>query len=140
MTKIKVETNHIYGYQSIRKHYDSDLGYDLVCPKNITLKKGKFAKIPLGIKIKLPKGYGAFIKDRSSMAWKGIHVLGGVIDNDYIGELQVILINFGKKYKIKRGDKIAQLVLIKTVDCDVEFVYELESTKRGDKGFGSSGR
>lgn len=81
------------------------------------------------------------IKDRSSLALKGITTLGGVIDPSYRGEVVVILQNLGDQvYQIAAGDRIAQLVLVKVSTPTVEVVDSLESTERGTDGFGSTGK
>lgn len=127
------------------KVYEGDLGYDLYAydPKidsHIVIDK-YLQKIPTGIAIELPEGYGAVIKDKSSLAKYGLKILGGVIDNGYKGEIIVFIFNtFHYPYKFNRGDKIAQLILIPLVNFPVVEVSQLTETLRGDKGFGSSGR
>jgi dUTP pyrophosphatase len=99
--------------------------------------------IPTGLSISLPKGYEAQIRPRSGLALR--HGLGlvnspGTIDADYRGEIGVIAINWGKKsFTIKRGDRIAQVVINKISRVRVEEVDELDPTKRGKGGFGHSG-
>jgi dUTP pyrophosphatase len=100
--------------------------------------------IPTGLSISLPKGYEAQIRPRSGLALR--HGLGlvnspGTIDADYRGEIGVIAINWGKKsFTIKRGDRIAQVVINKVSRVRLEEVDELDPTKRGKGGFGHSGR
>jgi dUTP pyrophosphatase len=125
------------------EHPGSDLGYDLYCLNNILLLKGFVAGIRTGIAIEFPKRYGGIIKDRSSMAFKGITVSGGVIDSGYRGEIIVLLTYNGPHddFLIKTGDKIAQIVLQRTNTREpIEVVNELSGSDRGEKGFGSSGR
>jgi|688.fasta_scaffold220273_2 dUTP pyrophosphatase len=124
--------------------HSTDLGYDLYALETMYIPFGKPVKIRTGIAVEFPKGYGAFIKDRSSMASKGLATIGGVIDETYTGEISVIMLNlnfsFFKKKIIHKGDKIAQLVPIQTVNWDIEVVEELSVGERGNKGFGSSGK
>lgn len=98
--------------------------------------------IKTGIHIQIPRGYVGLIWDRSGMAIKNnIHRVAGVIDSGYTGEIMVGLLNFGPAYKVKAGDKIAQL-LIQEVPLHVawEIVEELDDSVRGENGFGSSGK
>ena len=118
-----------------------DVGYDLTSPVDITLSPRLVTKVPLGIAIAVPEGHMGEIKDRSSLALKGITTLGGVIDPSYRGEVVVILQNLGDQvYQITAGDRIAQLVLVKVSTPTVEVVDSLESTERGTDGFGSTGK
>jgi len=124
------------------KAYEDDLGYDLYSIETVTIKPGEEPKtIRTGIAVEMPKGYGCFIKDRSSLGGKGLHVLAGVIDNGYRGELVIKMVNLSdRSYTLLEGSKIAQMVLIPIVECEVVETNELSSSERGTKGFGSSGR
>ncbi|MDO6355466.1 dUTP diphosphatase [Caloramator sp. CAR-1] len=99
--------------------------------------------IPTGISISLPDGYEAQIRPRSGLALKhGISLVNtpGTIDSDYRGEINLILINFGKEpFTVRRGDRIAQMVINKVEIPEVIEVEELDSTERGEGGFGSTG-
>ena len=109
----------------------------------ITLQPGEIKLIPIGLSISLPHGYEAQVRPRSGLALQ--HGLGlvnspGTIDSDYRGEIGVIAINWGKKeVTVKRGDRIGQIVITKVSRAIIEEVVELDSTKRGDGGFGHSG-
>jgi dUTP pyrophosphatase len=128
------------------EHPGSDLGYDLYAIEDFHLQVGIPAKIRTGIAIEFNPFWGGVIKDRSSMAAKGITVSGGVIDSGYRGEIMVILTLNYKENKcyssfIYPGDKIAQLILhpANTI-YPFEVVEELNESERGEKGFGSTGR
>ncbi len=113
--------------------------------EDVTIEAGRIGKIKTGVSIDLPPGTVGIIKDRSSMGSKGMHVFAGVIDCGYIGEISVILYNSGKPsetwpYVVKKGDKIAQLVIMPIEVVEWEQVQELSSTERGSSGFGSSGK
>jgi dUTP pyrophosphatase len=99
--------------------------------------------IPTGIYIQLPEGYEAQIRPRSGLAAKyGITVVNtpGTIDADYIGEIKVILVNLSKeKFVINPGERIAQMVISKYEKVEWNEVHELESTERGEGGFGHTG-
>lgn len=124
------------------KAHTGDLGYDLYAADQYTVYGGETKLINTGIQIQFPKGYGGLIRDRSSVATKKqLIVTAGVIDNGYSGTILVALTNLGESYQtIYVGDKIAQLILIPTVDFKVEEVAEVESVDgRGADGFGSTG-
>lgn len=99
--------------------------------------------IPTGISIELPYGYEAQVRSRSGLAIKhGISCLNspGTIDSDYRGEVKVILINLGDKPQvIKRGDRIAQMVITKVSQAELTEVEMLSETERGSGGFGHTG-
>lgn len=110
---------------------------------SIILEPGKFKIIPTGIAVTIPYGYEAQVRPRSGLALKyGITVLNspGTIDADYRGEVCVILINLGEKpFEIKRGDRIAQMVVSKIELVKLVEVETLPDSQRGAAGFGSTG-
>jgi dUTP pyrophosphatase len=125
-----------------QKAHVGDLGYDLFASEEITVWAGQTKLVPTGIAIQFPEGYGALLRDRSSVATKrGLFVVAGVIDNGYIGEIKIALHNSTNGFeRISAGEKIAQLILIPTVNFNVEEVDELVSAdQRGTGGFGSTG-
>lgn len=125
-----------------QKAHAGDLGYDLFAVQEELVYPDETRLISTGIAIQFPEGYGAFIKDRSSVATKmKLFTVAGVIDNGYVGEIKVAIHNAGPDVqKIKAGDKIAQLVLIPTVNFAVEEVDTVVSADaRGTGGFGSTG-
>ena len=121
-------------------------GMDLVAytKKIITLRPGKTALIPTGISIAIPKNYEVQIRPRSGLAAKNnISVLNtpGTVDSDYRGEIKIILINLGKKpFKIRSGNRIAQMILCPVSKCKFIEVKNLPKTIRGKGGFGSTGK
>ncbi|TDT61557.1 dUTP diphosphatase [Fonticella tunisiensis] len=110
---------------------------------DVIIKPGEIKLIPTGIAISLPEGYEAQIRPRSGLALKhGISFVNtpGTIDSDYRGEINLIMINFGKEnFTIHRGDRIAQMVINKIEIPQIVEVENLESTTRGEGGFGSTG-
>ena len=110
----------------------------------VFLEPGKSDIIPTGIAISIPVGYEIQIRPRSGLAAKKkITVLNapGTIDADYRGEIKVILINLGnEEFKINPNDRIAQMVLCPVIKAELVEVDELQNTKRGEGGFGSTGR
>ena len=120
-------------------------GLDLAAntDKQIKILPGKIEIIPTGLAVAIPKNFEIQIRPRSGLAVKSqISVLNtpGTIDADYRGELKVILINLSDKvFVVERGLRIAQMVLCPVVKARLKEVTELENTKRGSGGFGSTG-
>ena len=112
--------------------------------KEIVIEPGGKAIIPTGFSISIPKGFEVQIRPRSGLAAKeGISVLNtpGTIDADYRGEIKVILINLGKKkFFIENGMRIAQMVVSPIIQAQFKEVEFLPETKRGESGFGSTGK
>ena len=110
---------------------------------DIVISAKKYEIIPSGFSIALPIGYEAQIRPRSGLAAKyGVTVLNspGTIDADYRGEIKIILINHGEDdFIIKRGDRIAQMLIAPVSEVCLELKVQLSDTKRGQGGFGSTG-
>jgi dUTP pyrophosphatase len=110
----------------------------------VILAPGKHMLVPTGLIIALPPGYEAQVRPRSGLAAKhGVTVLNspGTIDADYRGEIRIILINHGEEpFTIRRGERIAQMVVAPVVQADFIAAASLSSTDRGAGGFGSTGR
>ncbi|UCG80771.1 MAG: dUTP diphosphatase [Desulfobacterales bacterium] len=104
---------------------------------------GSITVIPTGVAIAIPTGLEAQIRPRSGLAFKhGIGIINspGTIDADYRGEIKVALINLGgRPYSIRRGDRIAQMVIQKVYQAELELVDTLEETERNEGGFGHTG-
>ena len=109
----------------------------------VALAPGDRALIPTGMALEIPVGYEAQVRPRSGLAIKhGVSLLNspGTIDADYRGELMVIVINHGNEpFLVRRGDRIAQLVLAPVSHVEIAEVEELAATARGEGGFGSTG-
>jgi len=108
------------------------------------IEKGKVGLIPTNLRVEIPIGYEIQVRPRSGLAAKnGIGVLNspGTIDSDYRGEIKVILFNFSDEdFIIKRGDRIAQMVVSKVYRANLIVTDELKDSKRGDGGFGHTGK
>jgi dUTP pyrophosphatase len=148
---VKVDIRHLpHGEGLARPAYQSAhaAGLDLVAavPDDapLTLGPGKYALVPTGLTIALPPGYEAQVRPRSGLAAKhGITVLNspGTVDADYRGEICVLLINHGDApFPIRRGERIAQMVIAAVTQAELVAVAELSATERGSGGFGSTGR
>ena len=109
----------------------------------VVLKPGERRLIPTGIALAIPAGYEGQIRPRSGLALReGITVVNtpGTIDADYRGEVGILLINLGQQpFRVKRGDRIAQLVIAPVCRAELELTEELEATPRNDGGFGHTG-
>jgi dUTP pyrophosphatase len=122
-----------------------DAGADLYSRIDIELSPGERKLIPTGIAIALPPGFAAFVHPRSGRAIKeglGMVNAPGTVDAAYRGELQVILINYDAKtpISIKRGERIAQLIIQKIEHAEFVELEELPGSSRGSDGFGSTGK
>ncbi len=123
--------------------HPSDAGMDLRSVADVVIPRGGRALVPTGLVILLPPLYEAQVRPRSGLALKhGVTVLNspGTIDAGYRGEIGVILANFGEAdFAVKRGDKIAQLVIAPVTQPQVEETDVVDATDRGTGGFGSTG-
>ena len=116
-------------------------GYDLYSVETVTIPAGCIQRIHTGVHLQFPRNTYGRLASRSGLVSKhSITTEGGVIDPDYTGEVQVILHNHGKnEYTVTCGDRIAQLILEKFESVPIEIVDEIDYTKRGTNGFGSTG-
>ncbi len=110
----------------------------------LTVEKNSISLVPTNLSVEIPKGYEIQVRPRSGLAANhGIGILNspGTIDSDYRGEIKIILINLGKeKFTIKRGDRIAQLVVSKVYTANLIQTDDLNHSKRGEGGFGHTGK
>jgi dUTP pyrophosphatase len=127
-------------------HPGEDLGYDLFALEGALLEPRTTVKMRTGIAVEARHPatgapLGLLVRDRSSMAAKGIATTGGVIDAGYRGEILVLMTNLGDAaLELKAGEKIAQMIPVPVLTGTVEEVENLEDSARAEKGFGSSGR
>ncbi|MGH6867123.1 MAG: dUTP diphosphatase [Methyloceanibacter sp.] len=109
----------------------------------LSLAPGARALVPTGLVLELPRGYEAQVRPRSGLALKhGVTVLNspGTIDSDYRGEVMVLLVNLGDApFELRRGERIAQVVVVPVAHVEVAAVEALDATRRGEGGFGSTG-
>jgi dUTP pyrophosphatase len=125
--------------------HEGDAGLDLPSRVDFVLEPGERAMIPTGIAVAIPPGYAGFVLPRSGLASRhGIALVNspGLVDSGYRGEMAIVMINTDKResFHIKRGDRIAQLVIQKVEDVTIVRVDELDDTSRGAGGFGSTGK
>lgn len=123
------------------KNNPDDAGIDVYSDETYNLKPGEVHLFSTGIAVEFPRGHVALFWDRSGLGSRGIHRLAGVLDSGYRGEWKVALVNLTKKsYQISRGDKIIQCIIQKFEAVKITEIKNLSTTKRGARGFGSSGR
>ena len=122
---------------------ENSAGFDISSYEELVLLPLTRCAIKTGIYMKIPKGYYGQIAPRSGLAFKnGIDVFAGIIDSDYRGEIKVILYNSDLiiPLNIKKGDRIAQLIILPYHNPEIKVVNELSESERGNKGFGSTGK
>lgn len=131
------------------KAHGGDAGIDLYASEDVFIRTGETVVVPTGIAMNVPNGFYGKIEDRSSLASVGLRTGAGVVDAGYLGELGVVIHNLnnqsessyrGKGYQIKRGQRVAQIVIQQVTPVLLREVESLENTERGSRGFGSSGR
>lgn len=121
------------------------VGMDLsaAIEEDITIEPGATSLVPAGIMIAVPAGYEAQIRPRSGLAVNHALLIPnspGTVDPDYRGEVKIILLNMGKRpFTVRRGMRIAQMVIVPAVQADIAIVKDLPPTQRGEGGFGHSG-
>ena len=125
---------------------NTDTGFDLYSVQESIINPGEVIKFETNITIIFPKGYGAEVRPRSGFSSQNkIIVINspGTVDNEYIGDISVPLMNIGKEpYIVKQGERIAQLVIEKVINVKFEEIYDISNinTKRNEDGFNSSGK
>lgn len=134
---------HGEGLDLPRYATDGAAGMDVVSAENVQIDPSARHAVATGLSMAIPPGYEIQVRPRSGLALKhGITVPNtpGTIDSDYRGELKIILINHGAEpFEIRRGDRVAQLVLAPVTQARWDEVAELDETTRGASGFGSTG-
>ncbi len=146
MEKIKVGITAENNVEIPKYMTEGSAGIDVSAniEKEIELKPLERYLVPTGIKLEIPEGFEIQVRPRSGLAFKyGITVLNtpGTIDSDYRGEVKVLLINLSNEiYKIQPNERIGQLILSKVYKLDFEVKDGLSETKRGDGGFGHTGK
>ena len=124
--------------------HDGDAGADLVAREGVVLAPGERSLVPTGVALMLPEGYAGFVHPRSGLAARhGISIVNapGTIDAGYRGEILINLVNLdpAETFTVRRGDRIAQLVVQRVARARFVEVDSLEGSSRGDTGHGSTG-
>jgi dUTP pyrophosphatase len=120
---------------------EGDAGLDIRVIESGTIKPGEIKVFRTGIALEIPKGYFGLVASRSGLSTIGIVPLGMVIDENYRGEIKIVLINLGSSpFRVKKGMRVAQIVIVPYLkNLKIIEVEELGESERGDNGFGSSG-
>ena len=148
MERIEIKVKRLQGQEDIAlPAYETDgaSGMDLraAVEEEVVLNPGEIKLIPTGLAVSIPQGFEIQTRPRSGLALKhGIGMVNspGTIDSDYRGEIRLIMINWGRSpYVIRRGDRIAQMLVSRVARAQVKEVAVLDRTCRGDGGFGHSG-
>jgi dUTP pyrophosphatase len=148
MERIEIKVKRLQGQEDIAlPAYETDgaSGMDLraAVEEEVVLNPGEIKLIPTGLAVSIPQGFEIQTRPRSGLALKhGIGMVNspGTIDSDYRGEIRLIMINWGRSpYVIRRGDRIAQMLVSRVARAQVREVAVLDRTSRGDGGFGHSG-
>ena len=120
--------------------HPGDAGLDLFSVEDLTPAPGETRAVPTGIQVAIPPGHVGLIWDKSGISLRGVHRLAGVVDAGYRGEVRVVMINLGRDpFPVKTGMKIAQLLVQTVAAVTVVESDDLDSTPRGEGGFGSTG-
>jgi len=153
----QIKVKYLPGATKIAMPREGDIGIDLFSNEDIQIPDGEARLVKTGAKFQLPKHFALIIKDRSSVS-KHLHVMAGVIDNSYTGEIMVRMfchtnrdcdkidgtpLGIKAGAHVKKGDKIAQAIITRDFNAEfhmVEEAAEFEDTERGEKGFGSTGK
>ena len=124
---------------------EGDAGLDLYAAESAHLGPGERWSVPTGVAVEIPDGHAGLVLPRSGLAREhGIALVNspGLIDAGYRGEIRVLLLNTdpAEVYRVKPGDRIAQLLIVAVPDAEPEWVHQLPPSERGEGGFGSTGR
>jgi len=120
---------------------DTDLGFDIRANETVTIPVSEQRTIKTGLAIEIPEGHVGLIRDRAGIITKmGLHTAAGTFDPAYRGEVSIVLVNCGEHdVEVEKGMRIAQMIILPVVKAKLKEVKELPSTKRGSRGFSSTG-
>lgn len=139
MKKIKVMLDH--GAKMPVRAHDSDAGYDLFAREDRVVTAGGSVVFDTGVHMAIPHGCAGLIVSKSGLNVNHGLTATGLIDSGYTGSIRVKLYNHSREdYPVMKGDKIAQIIIIQVETPELIKTTALDTTERGDKGFGSSGR
>lgn len=124
-----------------RRAHKADAGYDLFATHDIYVNPHGKVTADTGVHIEIPAGYFGDIRPKSGLLFNHDIFTAGTVDSGYRGAVKVRIINFGNEpYQFRKGEKIAQMVLVPCLTPDLVIVEELPETERGNGGFGSTGK
>lgn len=138
--KLKIKKLH---KDAVVPHFakPGDAGMDVYAVESLTLEPDERGVVKTGLSFEFPHGYVVLVWDKSGISTKtGVTTLAGVVDADYRGEVGIAVINLGQEsYTFEKGKKVAQILIQKVEQPEIEEVEDLSETSRGDGGFGSTG-
>jgi len=138
-TRVLFKKNHPDAKVPTRGH-EGDAGYDVYAIEDTIIPTYRTVIVPAGISIQLPQGYYAELHPRSSLALRSIYMKIGIIDEGYRGDIGAIVIALHTPMEVKKGERIAQLILKKREAIEFKEVDTLSKSERGQQGFGSTGQ
>ena len=147
MDKVVVRVSmedHAFKAPAYQTEHAAGMDLHAAVTEDVSIAPGEVIAVPTGLRLEIPPGYEGQVRARSGLAAK--HAIGvpnapGTIDADYRGEVKVLLVNWGRApFVVKRGERIAQLVIAPVAHASLDIVTELSATARGDGGFGHTGR
>ena len=119
---------------------DNAAALDLYAAQAMYIPAMSHAVVELGVAVEIPEGYFGLVAQRSGLASRGCDIFGGIIDSDYRGTIKAFIFNGGtERLCVNVGHRVAQLVILPCMKCEVEKCDELTETKRGENGLGSTG-
>jgi dUTP diphosphatase len=145
LPRVKVEFRKLDANASLPGYaHGGDAGLDLAANADVVLKPGERALVPTGLAVAIPEGHAGLVLPRSGLASRhGITLVNapGLIDSGYRGEITIAVVNLDRRrrYEIKRGERIAQLLVVPFTALEPMEVVDLTDTSRGTAGFGSTG-
>ena len=142
MNKVTIKIKRLHPDAKIPIYATKEAGgFDFYSIADFTIPAGKVVKIPMGLSMEIPEGYCLQMLSRSGLMSKGIYQMVGIIDSDYRGEIHFIMFNTTEKdFKIEKGDRIAQGIIMPVFKTTFKEVKELSKTERGSGGFQSTGK
>jgi dUTP pyrophosphatase len=139
MMELRVKRVHPEAKLPVYGH-PGDAGLDLFSVVDRELAPGEVFAVPTGIQVAVPAGHVGLVWDKSGISLKSVHRLAGVVDSGYRGEVQVVMINLGAApFAVRKGMKIAQMLVQPVAAVEVVESDSLDDTARGHGGFGSTG-
>lgn len=140
---LKTHPDAVLPERNHKQTLTGDSGYDVTAVEDTLIPAKGAAVVPVGLKLAyLPPGIWIRIESRSGLQFKhGLQAFNGIIDNQYRGDMGIRVLNHSDKdYTVKKGDRVAQLVLYPLIAQETAWAEEVYETERGEKGFGSSGK
>jgi dUTP pyrophosphatase len=140
---VKTHPNAVLPERNHKQTLTGDSGYDVTAVEDTVIPAKSAAVVPVGLKMgHIPPGFWVRIESRSGLQFKhGLQAFNGIIDNQYRGDMGIRVLNHSHEdYTVKKGDRVAQLVLYPLIALEPAWAEQATETQRGENGFGSSGK